>query len=92
MGIAHELLNNVNDDPDFFKRVITVKESWVYGYDIKTKAHSSHWKSPEELSTAKITEHPNTTIMFGLSHRSNKCYVVMLYRTYDHNKGINTAL
>lgn len=34
MNIAQELLNDVNDDPDLLKRVITGHESWVYGYDI----------------------------------------------------------
>ena len=33
--VAQEMLNNVNDDPDLLKRVITGDESWVYGYDVK---------------------------------------------------------
>jgi len=33
MSIAQELLDDVNDDPDLLKRVITGDESWVYGYD-----------------------------------------------------------
>jgi len=37
MSIAQELLDDVNDDPDLLKRVITGDESWVYGYDIETK-------------------------------------------------------
>ena len=41
MTIAQEILNDVNDDPDLLKRVITGDESWVYGYDVKTKAQSS---------------------------------------------------
>ncbi|KAA1414164.1 helix-turn-helix domain-containing protein [Nocardioides humilatus] len=41
MDISQELLNIVNDDPDFLKKVITGAESWVYGYDIVTKAQSS---------------------------------------------------
>ena len=36
------------DDLDLLKKIITVDESWVYGYDIKTKAQTSQWKSPEE--------------------------------------------
>ena len=38
MTIAQEMLNDVNDDPDLLKRVITGDESWVYGYDVETKA------------------------------------------------------
>ena len=48
MSIAQELLNDVNDDPDLLKRVITGDESWVYSYDIETKVQSSQWKSPGE--------------------------------------------
>ncbi|XP_029673845.1 protein GVQW3-like [Formica exsecta] len=48
MGIAQELLNEVNDDPELLKRVITGDETWVYGYNVETKAQSSQWKLPEE--------------------------------------------
>ena len=41
MDVTRELLNIVNDNPDFLKRVITGDESWMYGYDIETKAQSS---------------------------------------------------
>ena len=33
MTIAQEMLNDVNEDPDLLKRVITGDEPWVYGYD-----------------------------------------------------------
>lgn len=35
--IAQELLNNVNDDPDFFKKIIIGDNTWVYSYDVETK-------------------------------------------------------
>ena len=38
MYIAQEMLMKYNDDPDVLKKVITGDESWVYGYDIETKA------------------------------------------------------
>lgn len=44
MNIAQELLNDVNDDPSLLERVITGDETWVYGYDVETKAQSSTWK------------------------------------------------
>lgn len=44
MNIAQELLNDVNDDPNLLQRVITGDETWVYGYDVETKAQSSTWK------------------------------------------------
>lgn len=33
ISIAQELLNDVNDDPDLLKRVITGDETWAYSYD-----------------------------------------------------------
>ncbi|XP_022187162.1 uncharacterized protein LOC111045989 [Nilaparvata lugens] len=47
MTIAHELLDDVNDDPDLFKRIITDDKTWVYGYEVKTRAQSFHWKHTE---------------------------------------------
>lgn len=44
MNIAQELLNDVNNDPSLLERVITGDETWVYGYDVETKAQSSTWK------------------------------------------------
>ena len=37
-----------DDFPDLLKKVITGDESWMYGYNIETKAESSQWKRPEE--------------------------------------------
>lgn len=56
MNIAQELLNEVNDDPELLKRVITGDETWVYGYDIETKAQSSQWKLPEEPRPKKARQ------------------------------------
>ncbi len=44
MNIAQQLLNDVNDDRSLLERVITGDETWVYGYDVETKAQSSTWK------------------------------------------------
>ena len=43
-----QMLTTFNDDPDLLKKVINGDESWLYGYDIETKAQSSQWKRPEE--------------------------------------------
>ena len=40
MDIAPEMLT-YNNDKDLLIKVITGNESWVYGYDIETKYHSS---------------------------------------------------
>ena len=56
MTIAQEMLNDVNDDPDLLKRVITGDESWVYGYDDETKAQSSQWKHTESPRSKKARQ------------------------------------
>ena len=45
-----------NHNPYFLKMVITVDESWVYGYDIETKAQSSQWKRPEGTRLKKACQ------------------------------------
>ena len=44
MDIAQEMLTRFNNGPDLSKKVIKGDESWVYGYDIETKAQLSQWK------------------------------------------------
>ena len=56
MDIAQDMLMTFNDDPDLQKKVITDDESWMYVYDIKTKAQSSKWKRPEELKPKKTPQ------------------------------------
>ena len=53
MDIPQEMLTMFNDDTDLLKNSITGAESWVYSYDIETKAQSSHWKRPEEPKPKK---------------------------------------
>ena len=43
-----KLLNSVHNDPNLLQRVLTGDESWIYGYDVETKAQSSQWKLPQE--------------------------------------------
>jgi len=32
-----------NGNEKFLKNIITGDETWVYGYDVETKMHSSQW-------------------------------------------------
>ena len=48
MNSCHKMLTTFNDNPDLLKKVITGNESWVYDYDIETKAQSSQWKRPKD--------------------------------------------
>ena len=41
MDIAQEMLVTFNVDPGLLQMVITGDESWMYGYEIETKAQSS---------------------------------------------------
>ena len=43
LTISQELLDHVSVDENFLKIIVTGDETWVYGYDIKTKAQSSQW-------------------------------------------------
>ena len=45
-AVANDLIQTATNEPDFLKKVITGDESWVYGYDLETKAQSSQWKLP----------------------------------------------
>ncbi|XP_076165947.1 dihydropteridine reductase isoform X1 [Ptiloglossa arizonensis] len=56
MNIANEMLDSVRDDPNLLQRVITGDESWVYGYDVETKAQSSQWKLPHEPRPKKARQ------------------------------------
>ena len=48
MSHEQEMLTTFNNDPDLLQKILNGDESWVYGYDIETKAQSSQWKHPEE--------------------------------------------
>ncbi|CAB3259756.1 unnamed protein product [Arctia plantaginis] len=57
MEVAQESLNEVNNDAELLKRVITGDETWVYGYDVETKAQSSQWRhsgSPRPKKTRQV--------------------------------------
>ncbi|VEN60324.1 unnamed protein product [Callosobruchus maculatus] len=56
VNIAQEMLDSVRDDPNVLQRVITGDESWVYGYDVETKAQSSQWKLPHEPRPKKARQ------------------------------------
>lgn len=51
-----ELRNQLNEDPDFFHKVITGDESWCYGYDPETKQQSSQWKTPSSPRSKKARQ------------------------------------
>jgi len=61
VAICQELRQRVVDDPSFMSKVITGDESWVYGYDPKTKRQSLQWKSPGSPRPKKARQSHSTT-------------------------------
>ena len=49
MGITQEILTTFNDDSDLLKNFISGDESWIYGYDIETKAQSARFTTIDEI-------------------------------------------
>jgi hypothetical protein len=43
--VNQDLLNGANEDDNLLRNIITGDETWVYGYDVETKAQSSQWVS-----------------------------------------------
>jgi hypothetical protein len=43
--VCQELLDRTNEDDNFMNCIITGDETWVYGYDVETKAQFSQWVS-----------------------------------------------
>jgi len=43
--VGKELVDHANADENFLKNMVTGDETWVYGYDIETKAQFSKWVS-----------------------------------------------
>ena len=47
--ITRDLFECSCEDVQFLKNIVTDDESWVHGYDPKTKHQSSQWKGPTSL-------------------------------------------
>ncbi|KYN36545.1 hypothetical protein ALC56_09090 [Trachymyrmex septentrionalis] len=84
INIAKELLDSVRDGPNLLQRVITGDESWVYGYDVETKAQSSQGScrtSHKDIKTAskeelnKITKNNFLKCFEDWKKRWHKCII-----------------
>ena len=88
--IAQETLRTFNDDPDLFKKLITGDESWVYGYDIETKAQSSQWKRPEEPRPKKARQvRSNVKVLLTIFF---DCNGVVHHEFLPQDRTVNTTL
>jgi len=56
LEICQDLVGRLEIEPDFFDKVITGDESWVFNYDLKTKQRSAEWHT-------KSSPHPKKACM-----------------------------
>jgi hypothetical protein len=56
MNICADILQSIENDPDFLGYVITCDESWFLQYDPETKCQSMHWKNPTSPRKKKSTK------------------------------------
>ena len=61
MDIAEEMLTTCNNIPHLLKKIVTGNASWVYsyGYDIETKAQSSHPEEPKAKKARQVRSNVN---------------------------------
>ncbi len=58
--ICHECIMLIENDPDFFKQVVTCDESWGHYFDPLTQRESLTWKSTTSPETKKVRQHAST--------------------------------
>ena len=51
--VSQDMLSKVCDDENFLSKVVTMDESWVYGFDPETLRMSLQWKLPNEPRQVK---------------------------------------
>ena len=83
MDISQEMFTTFKDDPDLLKKVITGNESWVFGYDIETKAQSFQSKLPEKLrpNTSTTDDNIETKNEMILNNRRMRLLIMFVYRS-----------
>ncbi|KAJ4450533.1 hypothetical protein ANN_01960 [Periplaneta americana] len=54
--VCRDLKSEVQNDPNFLKRIVTGDESWCCGYDPESKQASSQWKTPNSPRPKKARE------------------------------------
>ena len=46
--VAEDMLERVNSDPTFIKRIVSSDEAWVYEFYMQTSQQASKWRLPTE--------------------------------------------
>jgi len=56
VNMCQGLQERLETDPEFFSKVITGDEMWVYGYHQKTKQDLSQWRSSSSPCPQKVRQ------------------------------------
>ncbi|KAJ4428812.1 hypothetical protein ANN_25805 [Periplaneta americana] len=75
--VCRDLKSEVQNDPNFLKRIVTGDESWCYGYDPESKQASSQWKtsnSPRPKKARQVRSNVKTMLIYffdvnGIVHK-----------------------
>ena len=87
VDVRKELVDRANADEIFLKNIVTGDETWVYGYDIKTKAQSSQWvskMSPRHKEAWQVQS--NAKVMLTVSF---DCEGIIHHEFLPHGQTVN---
>ncbi len=59
--ISETNLNRIHNDPQFFRKLVTMDESWIFTYDPRTKVADLQWCSPVEPRPVKALRARSTS-------------------------------
>ncbi|PNF35236.1 hypothetical protein B7P43_G06872 [Cryptotermes secundus] len=79
LEVCRELQQQLQEDPNFLSKVVTGDESWVYGYDPKSKQQSSQWKSPSSPRPKKARQVKNNIKSMFICFLYGVCATPELY-------------
>ena len=54
MNVCRNILEAIDEEPEFLGKVITGDKTWVFQYDPKIKRQSLQWKSPGSPRPKKV--------------------------------------
>ena len=54
VNVCRNILETIDEEPEFLGKVITGDETWVFQYDPETKRQSLQWKSPGSPRPKKV--------------------------------------
>jgi hypothetical protein len=69
--MCQNVLEKIEEDPDFLDSVVTCDETWLFQYDPETKRQSVQWKAahsprPKKGTNVKIQDQVNALVFFDI--------------------------